>query len=133
MCNIIPGFHGGAREAGLALPELRGKIVSSVFFVPVSGVCAVNMVLRLQRAASLSEVLDTNRLAANRGPSGSRGYAEEPIVSSDVLGDARSAVLAADAAIAMSNNLICLPLFYDPETGCASRVLDVVDWMMRVT
>jgi glyceraldehyde 3-phosphate dehydrogenase len=131
MHNLIAGFHAGAWEASLALPELRGRLMSSVLFAPMSGVCAVAMTLRMDRAAALSEVLDSLRLAAQRGTSGSLGYAEDPIVSSDVLGDTRSAVIAACEVTAASEHLFCVPLFYDPETGYASRVLDVLDLIVR--
>lgn len=131
MHNLIPGFHGGAREASLALPELRGRLVSSVVFAPVSGVCAAAMMLRMDRAAALSEVLDSLRLAAQRGTSGSLGYSEDPIVSSDVLGDTRSAVIATRDVTAASEHLFCVPLFYDPEASYASRVLDVLDLIVR--
>lgn len=127
MNNVIPGSHGGGWEAGLVLPELRGKLMSSVFFVPVPGVCAVSMVVRLCRSASLDDVIANLRQSSRRELRGLLRCCDDPIVSSDVLGDTHSAVLAAQDATATSDLLHCLPLFYDPETGYADRVLDVLE------
>ena len=130
MHNLIPGSHASAQEVGLALPELRGRLVSSMFFIPVAGACCVNLALGLNRPTTLDCVLDALHQSSRQHLRDILSCNHDPIVSSDITGNTHSAVVAAEGAILSHQHLLGLTLFYDPETGYARRVLDVLERML---
>ena len=84
--NLIPTSTGATRALGTVLPELEGKIGALAIRAPIPVGSIVDLVVELSRPADRDEVNSAFRAAATEGPlSGILDYADEPLVSSDIV------------------------------------------------
>src|SRR5690606_24952479 len=88
--NIIPASTGAAKAVGLCLPDLKGKLTGMSFRVPTADVSCVDLTFRPARATSLAEIKKAMKAAADGPMQGVLAYTEEPVVSSDFIGDPHS-------------------------------------------
>jgi glyceraldehyde 3-phosphate dehydrogenase len=126
--NIVPTSTGAARTAGVIYPELQGKVDGMAMRVPVPDGSLTDFVARLNSEASVEEINDTFRQAADGELSGILEYSEAPIVSSDIVGNPASCIF--DSALTMSNSGSVKVLgWYDNEWGYSNRTVDLVQYM----
>lgn len=127
--NIIPASTGAAKAVGLCIPELAGKITGMAFRVPTADVSVVDLTFRTARETSLSEINDAMK-AASEGPmSGVLAYTEDPVVSSDFIGDPHSSIFDATACIELNRRFFKIVAWYDNEMGYAARCVDMIRMM----
>lgn len=123
--NIIPTSTGAARAIGLVLPELKGKMDGIAMRVPVMDGSVVDLTAILSREASKEEINEAMKEAATGALSGILEYTEDPIVSSDVIGNPASSVF--DAASTMTMGNMCKVVsWYDNEWGFSNRLVDLL-------
>lgn len=123
--NIIPTSTGAARAVGKVIPELNGKLDGCAMRVPVVNGSVVDLTVQLGRAATTDEI-NAAMKAASEGPmKGILGYTEDPIVSSDVIGQPDSSLFDAGATMA-SDRLAKVLSWYDNEWGYSNRVCDLI-------
>ena len=85
--SVIPTSTGAAKAIGLVIPELKGKLDGIAMRVPVPDGSVVDLVVNLERAASVEEINAAVRERADTGPlEGILAYTEDPIVSQDIVG-----------------------------------------------
>jgi len=122
--NIIPTTTGAARAVGDVLPELAGRLDGVALRVPVVDGSLVDLGVLLHRDVTVIEVNEAFRMAAAEGPlAGLLRYAEEPLVSCDVIGDDASCVF--DAALTQAaGRFVKVFGWYDNEWGYTSRLAD---------
>jgi glyceraldehyde 3-phosphate dehydrogenase len=126
--NIVPTSTGAARTAGVIYPELQGKVDGMAMRVPVPDGSLTDFVARLNSEASVEEINDAFRQAADGELSGILEYSEAPIVSSDIVGNPASCIF--DSALTMSNSGSVKVLgWYDNEWGYSDRTVDLVQYM----
>jgi glyceraldehyde 3-phosphate dehydrogenase len=126
--NIVPTSTGAARTAGVIYPELQGKVDGMAMRVPVPDGSLTDFVARLNSEASVEEINDAFRQAADGELSGILEYSEAPIVSSDIVGNPASCIF--DSALTMSNSGSVKVLgWYDNEWGYSNRTVDLVQYM----
>lgn len=125
--NIIPTTTGAARAVGLVLPELEGKINGMAFRVPVATGSVVDLTAILEKSTTAEEVNAAMKAAAAGGGWMGKvlGYTDEPIVSSDIIGDGRSSIVDGLSTEVMDGNMLKLVTWYDNEWGYASRLGDL--------
>ncbi len=124
--NIIPTTTGAARAAGLAVPELKGKLDGIAIRVPVDDGSITDLAVVLGRDVTVDEVNGAFRRAAEGPLQGILRYSTAPIVSSDILGDPHSCVF--DAPTTQANgNLVKVFGWYDNEWGYSNRLVDLVE------
>jgi len=124
--NIIPTTTGAARAAGLAVPELKGKLDGIAIRVPVDDGSITDLAVVLGRDVTVDEVNDAFRRAAEGPLQGILRYSTAPIVSSDIVGDPHSCVF--DAPTTQANgNLVKVFGWYDNEWGYSNRLVDLVE------
>jgi glyceraldehyde 3-phosphate dehydrogenase len=125
--NIIPTTTGAAKAASLSMPELRGRLDGLSLRVPVADGSITDLVAVLGSEVSKEEINDTYREAAqSKGLTGILKYTEDPIVSSDIIGDPHSCVI--DGLSTMANGSLVKVLgWYDNEWGYSNRLVDVTD------
>jgi len=129
--NIIPASTGAAKAVGLVLPETRGRLTGMAFRVPTMDVSVVDLTVRTEKPPSLSEI-NAAMKAASEGPmKGFLGYTEDAVVATDFLGDPRSSVYDATAGIELNDRFFKLISWYDNEMGYATRVVDLIQYMMK--
>ena len=123
--NIIPNTHEAANWLGQVLPAFEGKILTSALNVPIHEGCLldVNLVMA-DSAVGVEQVNDAMRAGAAQLP-GIVGVVEDPIVSSDVIGNPHSLLFDAVGTIKAGNNTIKTLSWYE-NLGHAARLLDVV-------
>ena len=123
--NIIPTATGAAKAIGKVLPSLDGKMQAMAMRVPVQDGSATDLVATLGRDVTLDEVNAAFKAAAEGPLKGVLRYTEDPIVSSDIVGDSHSCIYDASAAIVPGDNMIKVLGWYDNEWGYSSRMVDL--------
>ncbi len=125
--NIIPTTTGAARAVGKILPELKGKLDGFSLRVPVPDGSVVDLVARVKKAVTKDEVNAALKKAAEGPMKGILGYTTDPIVSTDVVGDARSSLVDADSTMVMGDGfMVKVIAWYDNEWGYSNRVVDLI-------
>ncbi|WP_287152829.1 type I glyceraldehyde-3-phosphate dehydrogenase [Candidatus Solincola tengchongensis] len=123
--NIIPTSTGAARAIGLVIPELKGKMDGIAMRVPVMDGSVVDLTAVLSREASKEEINKAMKEAAEGDLKGILEYTEDPIVSSDVIGNPASSVF--DALSTMVMGRMCKVVsWYDNEWGFSNRLVDLL-------
>jgi len=123
--NIIPASTGAARATGLVLQSMQGKLDGTALRVPVPDGSITDFVGHLDKEATVDEVNDAFRAAAESGPlSKVLDYSDAPLVSSDIVGSPASCTF--DSKITMvSGNLVKVLGWYDNEFGYSNRLADL--------
>ncbi|CAN5277475.1 MAG: type I glyceraldehyde-3-phosphate dehydrogenase [Acidimicrobiia bacterium] len=123
--NIIPTSTGAAKAVGQVLPHLEGKLQAKALRVPVPDGSITDLVAELGREVTVDEVNGAFAAAADGPLLGIVRYTEEPIVSSDIVGDPHSVVFDAGFTVA-AGNLVKVFGWYDNEWGYSNRLADLV-------
>ena len=125
--NLIPTTTGATRALGTVLPELDGKIGGVAIRAPIPVGSIVDLVVEVSRPADRDAVNTVFRNAADVGPLiGILRYADEPLVSSDIVRSPYSCVF--DSQLTMSEDgLVKVFGWYDNEWGYSCRLVDLVD------
>ncbi len=130
--NIIPSSTGAAKAVTLCIPELKGKLTGMAFRVPVADVSCVDLTVRLSKPTDYDAICRAMKEASMGAMKGVLAYTEEEVVSSDFIGDCHSSIFDAKAGIALNSTFYKLIAWYDNEMGYASRVVDLVDFIMKL-
>jgi glyceraldehyde 3-phosphate dehydrogenase len=125
--NLIPTTTGATRALGTVLPELDGKIGGIAVRAPVPVGSVVDLVVELGEAVAAVDVNDAVRRAAGEERlAGILRYADEPLVSSDIIHSPYSCIF--DSELTMANaSLVKVFGWYDNEWGYSCRLVDLVD------
>ncbi len=128
--NIIPTTTGAAKAVSLVLPELKGKLNGFSVRVPVATVSMVDVVFEVGKNTTKEEVNKVLEEASQGKLKGILGYSDEPLVSSDYIGDPRSSIVDADSTMVI-DNMVKVVSWYDNEWGYSERVLDLANFVAR--
>jgi len=124
--NIVPSSTGAAKATSLALPELKGKLDGLAMRVPVPDGSVTDLVCILDREVTADEINSAFEKAAADGPlAGILEYTEDPIVSSDIIGNPHSCIFDSKQTMAIGN-LVKVIGWYDNEWGYSNRLVDLV-------
>jgi glyceraldehyde 3-phosphate dehydrogenase len=121
MMSIIPTSTGAAKAIGLVIPELSGKMDGMALRVPVSNGSIVDVVLTLNRDVTKDEVNKVLKDSSDTALKGIMAYTEEPIVSSDIIGESASSVVDGLSTMVLGGkgNMIKVMSWYDNEWSFA--------------
>ncbi len=121
--NIVPTGTGAARATSLVLENMKGKLDGTSLRVPVPTGSIVDFTANLKKSASVAEINAAFKKAASSGPlKGVLRYTEDPIVSSDIVGDPHSSIF--DAGLTMSlGKMVKVLSWYDNEWGYSNRLV----------
>lgn len=123
--NIIPTTTGAAVAIADVLPELKGKLQGVAIRVPTPNVSLIDFTVELSRPTTLTAVNLALQTAANTTHSGILDYSTEHLVSSDLIGNAHSAIIDSSMTAVSQGNLVRLFIWYDNEWGFSNRMLDL--------
>lgn len=129
--NIIPSSTGAAKAVGLCIPEVKGKLTGMAFRVPTLDVSAVDLTVRLSRAASYDQVCQAMKEASKGRMKGILDYTNEEVVSSDFIGSTKSAIFDEKAGIALNDQFIKVVAWYDNEMGYSARIVDLLEYIVN--
>src|SRR5688572_15142346 len=128
--NIVPASTGAAKAIGEVIPELKGKLDGMAMRVPVPDGSVTDLVVVLSRDVTVDEVNDAFRSAAgNDGWDGILEYTEDPIVSSDIVGNPASCIIDGLSTMAHGNQVKVIG-WYDNEWGYSCRLVDLIDRLL---
>jgi glyceraldehyde 3-phosphate dehydrogenase len=130
--NIIPTTTGAAKAVGQVLPNLDGRLDGMAMRVPVPDGSTVDLVVELDTDVTVEEVNAAVKAAAEGEMAGILEYTEEPIVSTDVIGNPHSSIFDASGTHVLGGNLVKVMAWYDNEWGYSNRVVDLIERLAEI-
>ncbi|MGH8945224.1 MAG: type I glyceraldehyde-3-phosphate dehydrogenase [Acidimicrobiia bacterium] len=130
--NIIPTTTGAAKAVGEVLPKLKGKLDGMAMRVPVPDGSIVDLVVELDRDVTIEEVNAAVKKAAEGELARIIEYTDDPIVSTDIIGNPHSSIFDASATQVIGGNLVKVMSWYDNEWGYSNRVVDLIERLGEV-
>lgn len=124
--NIIPSSTGAAKAVTKVIPSLKGKLTGMSFRVPVANVSVVDLTVKLAKPTTYQNIMDVFRKASENEFKGILGFTNEPVVSQDFVSDTRTAIIDADAGIALNETFFKIVAWYDNEYGYSAKLLDLI-------
>jgi len=127
--NIVPTSTGAAKAIGLVLPELKGKLDGFALRVPVPTGSITDLTVEAGQSVTLEQVQDLYRKASDSGDlKGILRYTDEPIVSTDIVGDSYSSIVDG-GLIRVIDNQVKISSWYDNEWGYSNRLVDLTGYI----
>ncbi len=123
--NMIPTSTGAARAIGLVYPELKGKLDGIAIRVPTVDGSVVDLKAIVEKRCTVEEINAKMKEAANGALKGILAYSEDPIVTSDIIGDPHSSVFSAIWTKAIEDQIAILS-YYDNEWGFSNRMAELI-------
>jgi glyceraldehyde 3-phosphate dehydrogenase len=124
--NLVPTSTGAAKAVGLVLPELNGKLHGFAVRAPVATGSLADLTFVAGRETSVEEVNEAFAAAADGPLQGILQYTEDPIVSSDIVGNPHSSIVDGGLTAVMEGRLVKVVSWYDNEWGYSNRCVDVL-------
>ncbi len=123
--NMVPTSTGAARAIGDVLPRLKGKIDGQAVRVPTMDVSLVDLTVQTERPLTKDAIDGAMKLASEGSLRGILGYSDEPLVSTDYIGDPRSSIYDATLTQVIGPNFAKVMSWYDNEMGFAHRMVEL--------
>jgi len=134
MMSIIPTTTGAAKAIGTVIPELNGKIDGMALRVPVSDGSIADMVLTLKKEVNREEINKVLKGASEDELKGIMEYTEEPLVSSDIIGNPHSSIVDGLSTMVLANKSKTVKIlsWYDNEWSFACRLIDLMKFVAKM-
>lgn len=123
--NIIPSSTGAAKAVGEVYPCLKGKLTGMSFRVPTLNVSVVDLTVRLSKPTTYEEIVEAVKKASENEMKGILGWTDEPVVSTDFIGDSRTSIFDVNAGIMINPTFVKLVSWYDNEWGYSNKTVDL--------
>jgi len=127
--SIIPTTTGATKALGDVIPSLKGKLDGMAFRVPTPDVSLIDLVVNLEKEASVDEVNNSLKAASEGAMKGILGYSDEPLVSADYVHCPYSSVVDSIETRSMGN-MIKVVSWYDNEWGYVCRLIEVAERLL---
>jgi len=124
--NIIPTTTGAARAIGEVIPALKGKLDGMSLRVPVPVGSFTDLTVVVSKATTRDEVNAALKEAAEGRLKGIMEYTDDPIVSSDIIGNPHSAIIDGGVTMVVDGTVVKIGSWYDNEWGFSNRVVDLI-------
>ena len=127
--NVIPTTTGAARAVGKVIPDLNGKLDGFALRVPVKTGSVVDLAAVLKKKTTPDEINDAIKSAADNELKGILEYCDEPIVSSDIIGNDHSCIFDALSTMTVPkgpSKHIKVVGWYDNEWAYSCRTVDLL-------
>ena len=129
--NLIPTSTGAAKAVGLVLPDLDGRLNGMAIRAPVITGSLVDLTFQASKETSVEEVNEAIKGAADGDLKGILKYTEDPIVSTDIVGDPHSSIFDAEQTIVMEGNMVKVFSWYDNEWGYSNRCVELAGKVLQ--
>jgi glyceraldehyde 3-phosphate dehydrogenase len=127
--SMIPTTSGASRSMAKIFPELKGAFEGLSIRVPTPDVSLIDLVAEVKKPVTVKSLNDIFKEEAYGKLKRYLGYIEEPLVSSDFIGDERSAVIDAPLTQVLGGRFIKVIAWYDNEVGFSARMLDLAEYI----
>jgi glyceraldehyde 3-phosphate dehydrogenase len=133
MMSIIPTTTGAAKAIGEVIPALKGKIDGLALRVPVSNGSIADIVLTLNNEVTKDDINKVLKEASETYLKGILSYTEEPIVSSDIIGDTHSSIVDGLSTMVLGDKgkNVKILSWYDNEWSFACRLVDLIKFIYK--
>jgi glyceraldehyde 3-phosphate dehydrogenase len=122
--NLVPTSTGAARATTRAVPELAGRFDGIAVRAPIPVGSIADIVFVANRPTTPEEINDAYRQeAASERYQGILGVSEDPLVSADIVGDPRAAVVDLDLTRVVDATLVKVMAWYDNEWGFTHQMI----------
>jgi len=128
--SIIPTSTGAARAVSLVIPELKGKLDGMAMRVPIPNGSVVDLVCEVEKSVTRESVNQALKEASDDKMNGILAYTEDPIVSSDIIGDPHSSIVDGLSTMVIGP-MVKVISWYDNEWGYSNRVVDLIRFISR--
>ena len=129
--NLVPTSTGAAKAVGLVLPDLNGKLHGFAVRAPVITGSVVDLTFEATRETSVDEVNAAFKAAAESDRlKGILKYTEDPIVSTDIVGDPHSSIFDSELTAVMDGTMVKIVTWYDNEWGYSNRCVDILQKLL---
>jgi glyceraldehyde-3-phosphate dehydrogenase, type I len=128
--SMIPTTTGAAKAVALVLPQLKGKLNGFAMRVPTPAVSVVDVVFEISKSTDKETINAALKAASENEMPEILGYCDEPLVSIDFKGDARSSIVDALSTMVLDDNMIKVVSWYDNEWGYSHRAIDLIEYMI---
>jgi len=129
--NLVPTSTGAAKAVGLVLPDLNGKLHGFAVRAPVITGSVVDLTFEANRETSVEEVNAAFRAASESDRlKGILKYTEDPIVSTDIVGDPHSSIFDSELTAVMDGTMVKIVTWYDNEWGYSNRCVDILQKLL---
>lgn len=130
--NIIPTTTGAAKVVGKVLPELEGKLNGMAIRVPTPDGSIIDLVAELDKDVTEKEVNKAFQEAATEGDlKDVLEYSEDPLVSSDIIGNTNSSIFDSLSTMTLEDNMVKVVSWYDNEMGYSTRCVDMAVYIKK--
>src|SRR5579872_5033867 len=123
--NMIPSSTGAAKALSEVIPSLKGKFDGQSVRVPTMDVSLVDLTLETEKPLTKAAIHGAMKAAAQGPMKGILGYVDEPLVSSDFLGDSRSSIFDATITQVLGERFAKVFSWYDNEWGFSNRMVEL--------
>jgi glyceraldehyde 3-phosphate dehydrogenase len=129
--SIIPTTTGAAKTVGLVIPELAGKLDGIAVRVPTPDGSLTDFTCILKKDVTIEEVNNAFKHASENSLKGIMQYSEEPLVSTDIIGNPHSCIIDGLSTNVIGGNgkLIKILAWYDNEWGYSCRLVDLINYI----
>ena len=124
--NIVPTTTGAAQAVAEVIPELKGRLDGMAIRVPTPDGSITDFVCKLKREATKEEINKLFKSVSENELKGVLQYTEEPIVSTDIIGNRHSSIFDAELTKILPNNMVKVVSWYDNEFGYSNRMVDLI-------
>ncbi len=128
--NIVPTTTGAAVAVTETIPQLKGKLDGHALRVPTPDGSITDFVCLLKKKTTKEQVNAAFKKASEGYLKGILQYSEEPLVSSDIIGNTHSSIFDASMTTVIDGDLVKVMAWYDNEVGYSTRVVDVIKSMV---
>ncbi len=129
--NIIPTTTGAAKAIGEVIPSLKGKLDGLAMRVPVANGSVTDLVAVVSKDATIESINAAMKKAAGGELKGILQYCEDPIVSSDIIGNPHSCVFDSGLTYVIDKRMVKVVAWYDNEWGFSNRMIDLIELIAR--
>ncbi len=130
--NIIPTTTGAAKAIGEVIPALKGKLDGMAMRVPVVNGSVTDLVVSVKKDVSVDDINGVMKNAADNHLKGILEYCEDPIVSSDIIGNKHSCIFDVRSTYVAGGNLVKVIGWYDNEWGYSCRMVDLIQHFGKI-
>ncbi|MCX7760849.1 MAG: type I glyceraldehyde-3-phosphate dehydrogenase [Hydrogenothermaceae bacterium] len=127
--NIVPTTTGAAKALGEVIPEVKGKLDGTARRVPVADGSLIDLTVVVEKDTTIEEVNAAMKKYSEGEMKGILAYCEDPVVSSDIVGNPASSIFDSLLTQVIGGNLVHVASWYDNEYGYSTRLKDLVQFI----
>ncbi|MEK6916988.1 MAG: type I glyceraldehyde-3-phosphate dehydrogenase [Nanoarchaeota archaeon] len=128
--NLIPTTTGAAVTVTEVIPELAGKLNGMAIRAPTPCGSVTDFVCVLKKGTSVEKVNNLFKKVAGKELKNILQYSEEPLVSSDIVGNPYSSIFDSASTMMIGDKFLKVISWYDNEWGYSSRIVDLLKIMI---